>query len=274
MMPFEMFNKMLGSLNERDALRVLIQKFLGVDLNEPFKDVKKILCIQPHPDDCEVAIGGMLAKLSFEGKEIVYLTLTDGSMGTHNLDFSPQELAKIRKEEQERAAKVIGVKKLLWFDYKDTELPYSLEVRNKIISVIREEKPDIVLAPDPWLSYEVHPDHKNAGLLALEASFFASFPHINREDLEKGLLPYDVPLVGLYYTSKPNYIEDVTDFFDIKLKALREHKSQFEKNWQQWEVFFKTVAMFYGKKINAFYGEGIKILPKLLIHVTPFAEVI
>lgn len=246
-MPFEMFNKMLGSLDKRDALRVLIQKFLGVDLNEPFENVKKVLCIQPHPDDCEVAIGGMLARLSFEGKEIVYLTLTDGSMGTYDPGFSPQELSKIRKKEQERAANVIGIKKLLWFDYKDTELPYSFEIRNKIISVIREEKPDIVLAPDPWLSYEVHPDHKNARLLALEASFFASFSHINREDLEKGLLPYDVPLVSLYYTSKPNYIEDVTDSFDIKLKALREHRSQFEKNWQQWEVFFKTVAMFYGK---------------------------
>jgi len=206
-----------------------------------------------------------------EGKEIVYLTLTDGAMGTRDLSSSPRELAKTRKREQEKAAKVIGVKKLIWFDYRDTELPYSPEVRNRIIGIIRDEKPDIVLAPDPWLLYEAHPDHRNAGLLALEAVFFAPFPHINPE---KGLTPHEVPLVGLYYTAKPNYIEDVTDVFDIKLKALKEHRSQFGNNWHQWELYIRTVGMFYGKKIGVMYGEGIKVLPKLLLHVTPFAEVI
>ncbi|WP_457753746.1 PIG-L deacetylase family protein [Thermococcus sp.] len=274
MMSFEMLNQMLGSLDQKKAVRFLLQNMLGVDLNNPFENVKKVLCIQPHPDDCELAVGGILAKLFLEGKEIVYLTLTDGAMGTRDLSISPKELAEIRKKEQERAAKVIGVKKLIWFDYKDTELPYSLEVRNRIISVIREEKPDIVLAPDPWLPYEAHPDHRNAGLLALEAVFFAPFPYINRGDLEKGLAPHEVPLVGLYYTARPNYIEDVTDVFDIKLKALREHRSQFESNWHQWELFIRAVGMFYGKKIGVMYGEGIKVLPKLLLHVTPFAEVI
>jgi len=270
MMPFEMLNRMLGSLDDLDALRALIQRFFGMDFNDPFRDVKKVLCVQPHPDDCEVAIGGILAKLYLEGKDITYLTLTDGSMGSHDLSLKPETLAEIRKEEQARAARIIGVKKLVWLDYRDTELPYSREVRNRIISTIREERPDIVLAPDPWLPYEVHPDHRNAGLMAMEAAFFASFPHINRGDLK----PHDVPLVGLYYTARPNYIEDITDIFEVKLRALREHKSQFEANWQQWEVFFKSLAMFYGKRINAMYGEGLKILPKMLIHITPFAEVL
>ncbi len=273
-MPFEMLNKMLGSLDNMDALKALIQRFFGIDFDDPFRDVKKVLCVQPHPDDCEVAIGGILAKLYLEGKDIVYLTLTDGSMGSHDISLEPNILAEIRKEEQERAAGIIGVKKLAWLDYTDTELPYSPEVRNKIISTIREERPDVVLAPDPWLPYEVHPDHRNAGLLAMEAAFFASFPHINKSDLEKGLKPHDVPLVGLYYTARPNYIEDITDVFEVKLKALKEHKSQFETNWQQWEIFFKSVALFYGKRINVMYGEGLKILPKMLLHITPFAEVL
>ena len=274
MMSFEMLSRVIGELDQESAIKFMIQKLLGVDLDNPFENIRKILCIQPHPDDCELAIGGILAKLSLKGKEIVYLTLTDGAMGTRDLSISPEELSEIRKKEQEKAAKVIGIKKLRWFDYKDTELPYSLEVRNRIISVIREEKPDIVLAPDPWLPYEVHPDHRNAGLLALEAVFFAPFPYINRGDLEKGLAPHEVPLVGLYYTSRPNYIENVTDVFDIKLKALREHRSQFESNWYQWELFVRAVGMFYGKRVGVTYGEGIKVLPKLLLHVTPFAEVI
>ncbi|WP_237702879.1 PIG-L deacetylase family protein [Thermococcus barophilus] len=274
MMSFEMLNQMLGSLDQKKAVKFLLQNILRIDLDNPFENVEKVLCIQPHPDDCELAVGGILAKLFLEGKEIVYLTLTDGTMGTRDPMISPQELAGIRKKEQEKAAKVIGVKKLIWFDYKDTELPYSPEVRNRIISVIRKEKPDIVFAPDPWLPYEAHPDHRNAGFLALEAVFFAPFPYINKGDLEKGLTPYEVPLVALYYTARPNYIEDVTDVFDVKLRALKEHRSQFEKNWQQWELFIRIVGMFYGKKIGAMYGEGIKVLPRLLLHVTPFAEVV
>lgn len=267
---YEEFFKNLDEKNLKD----LIKKILGIDIEKPFENVKKILCIQPHPDDCEIALGGTLAKLSLENKEIIYLTLTYGSLGTNDPNIKPRELAKIRKEEQEKAAKIIGVKKLLWLNYKDTELPYSPNVRNKIISIIREEKPDIVLAPDAWLPYEVHPDHRHAGLLATEAVFFSSLPNINRIDLEKGFEPHEVPLIGLYYTSKPNFIIDISDTFNIKLSALKEHKSQFQNNWELLILYLKGISVFYGKKINANLAEAIKIIPRILLHIVPLIEII
>jgi LmbE family N-acetylglucosaminyl deacetylase len=267
------FKEIFKKLDEKN-LKFLINKIIGIDIEKPFENVKKILCIQPHPDDCEIAIGGILAKLSLEKKEIIYLTLTDGCFGTNDPSIKPEQLAKIRKEEQEKAAKIIGVKKIIWLNYKDTELPYSPDVRNKIISIIREEKPDIVLAPDAWLPYEVHPDHRHAGLLATEAVFFSSLPNINRIDLEKGLGPHEVQLIGLYYTSKPNYIVDISDTFNIKINALKEHKSQFQNNWEFLVMYLQGISAFYGKKINKDFAEALKIIPKILLHIVPIIEII
>lgn len=270
---FSEFKEMFRNLNEKTS-KDLMKKLFGIDMEKPFENVKKILCIQPHPDDCEIAMGGLLAKLSLEKKEIIYLTLTDGCFGTNDPSIKPEQLAKIRKEEQERAAKIIGVKKLLWLNYKDTELPHSPNVRNEIISIIRKEKPDVVFAPDAWLPYEVHPDHRNAGLLATEAVFFSSLPNINRVDLEKGLEPYEVPLIGLYYTSKPNFIVDISDTFNIKLNALKEHKSQFQNNWEFLVLYLQAIGAFYGKKINTDCAEALKIIPKILLHIVPIVEII
>ncbi|MEM1575859.1 MAG: PIG-L deacetylase family protein [Nitrososphaerota archaeon] len=270
---FSEFKEIFKNLNEKTS-KDLMKKLFGIDMEKPFENVKKILCIQPHPDDCDIAIGGLLAKLSLEKKEIIYLTLTDGCFGTNDPSIKPEQLAKIRKEEQEKAAKIIGVKKLLWLNYKDTELPHSPNVRNEIISIIREEKPDIVLAPDAWLPYEIHPDHRNAGLLATEAVFFSSLPNINRVDLEKGLEPYEVPLIGLYYTSKPNFIIDISDTFNIKLNALKEHKSQFQNNWEFLVLYLQAIGAFYGKKINTDCAEALKIIPKILLHIVPIVEII
>lgn len=270
---FPEFKEMFRNLDEKTS-KDLMKKLFGIDMEKPFENVKKILCIQPHPDDCEIAIGGLLAKLSLEKKEIIYLTLTDGCFGTNDPSIKPEQLAKIRKEEQEKAAKIIGVKKLLWLNYKDTELPHSPNVRNEIISIIRKEKPDVVFAPDAWLPYEVHPDHRNAGLLATEAVFFSSLPNINRVDLEKGLEPYEVPLIGLYYTSKPNFIVDISDTFNIKLNALKEHKSQFQNNWEFLVLYLQAIGAFYGKKINTDCAEALKIIPKILLHIVPIVEII
>ncbi|MEM0318335.1 MAG: PIG-L deacetylase family protein, partial [Candidatus Nezhaarchaeales archaeon] len=125
--------KVLGAA---EALR-RITKEIFESLDDPFKGCRRVLCIQPHPDDCEYGAGATLAELADAGIEITYLTLTDGSKGTLDPSMDPRVLAQIRRLEQERAAQVVGVKKLLWLDYLDGELPYSAEVRSKLIEAIR-----------------------------------------------------------------------------------------------------------------------------------------
>ncbi|ASJ07806.1 diacetylchitobiose deacetylase [Thermococcus siculi] len=249
-----------------EEFRAVLRETLGFDVERLFEGVKKILCVQPHPDDCELAIGGTLFKLAQTGKEITYLTLTDGSAGSREL--SPEELKRMRRDEQKAAAEIIGVKRLLWLDYPDTRLPYSEEVRDEIIGIIRAERPDLILAPDPWLAYDVHPDHRRAGLLTGEAAFFSSLPSVGDGE------PWNVKLLGFYYTDNPNHIEDVTGVMKAKLRALKAHRSQFKADWNSWEVFVKSVARFYGGMAGFKYGEGIRILPTVLFHANPLAGVL
>ncbi|CAD5244957.1 PIG-L deacetylase family protein [Thermococcus camini] len=249
-----------------DEFKELLRETLGFDVERPFEGVERILCVQPHPDDCELAIGGALAKLSRGRREITYLTLTDGSAGSR--EIPPEKLKEVRREEQERAAEIIGVKKLIWLDYPDTKLPHSEDLRDEILRIIRSEKPDLVLTPDPWLPYDVHPDHRNAGFSTGEAAFFSALPSVGEGE------PWEVRLLGFYYTDNPNYIEDIGDFLKLKLKALKAHKSQFGSEWSSWEVFVKSVARFYGETAGFKYGEGMKILPTVLFHANPLAGVL
>jgi LmbE family N-acetylglucosaminyl deacetylase len=245
---------------------------LAPDLERIFDKPKKILCIQPHPDDCDFSAGGTLIKSIRNGAEVTYLTLTDGSMGTVNPKLSPEELSVIRKKEQENAAKIIGIKKLIWLNYKDTELPYSSDIRKLLVNIIRREKPNIVLAPDPWLPYEGHPDHRITGILSVEAALFSSLVHYAISSYEENIEPHSIEYMVLYNTSKPNLYTNIDDVIEIKLKVLKQHESQFLNNWDNVELFIRTLNMLYGKIINAKYAEAFKVIPKDLLHVTTIVE--
>ncbi|MEM1516407.1 MAG: PIG-L deacetylase family protein [Thermofilum sp.] len=257
--------KVLGAA---EALR-RITKEIFESLDDPFKGCRRVLCIQPHPDDCEYGAGATLAELADAGVEITYLTLTDGSKGTLDPSMDPRVLAQIRRLEQERAAKVVGVKKLLWLDYLDGELPYSAEVRSKLIEAIRAEKPDVVFAPDPYLLYEAHPDHRVGGLLALEAAMFSPLPLFSR-----GSQPHEVRAVVLYYTARPNLLKPVDRTFERKLQALKMHESQFSSSWNLFELYLRVVAAAYGAQAGSEYAEAFRVLPTSLLHATALSELV
>jgi LmbE family N-acetylglucosaminyl deacetylase len=76
----------------------------------------------------------------------------------------------------------------------------------------------------------------------------------------------------LYNTSKPNLYTNIDDVIEIKLKVLKQHESQFLNNWDNVELFIRTLNMLYGKIINAKYAEAFKVIPKDLLHVTTIVE--
>ncbi|QOJ78880.1 PIG-L family deacetylase [Infirmifilum lucidum] len=250
------------------ALRETVTK-LFPEISEPFEGVSKVLCVQPHPDDCDLGAGGTLADLAGRGVEVVYLTMTDGSRGTTDPAMEQERLAEIRRREQEEAGRVIGVSRILWLGYPDTLLPYTPEVRERVLRVIREEKPDVVFAPDPWLMYEAHPDHRVTGLVASEAVMFSPLPLIARE-----VHPHVVAVVAYYYTARPNYFHDVSGTFNRKLEALSRHKSQFESVWPIVVEQLKVLAAAYGAVKGVEFAEAFRVLPFSLIHAVPLSEIV
>ena len=66
----------------------------------------RILAIHAHPDDIEILAGGTMALLAARGHELTFVTMTPGDCGS--VEYSPEETARIRRQEAANAAKQIG----------------------------------------------------------------------------------------------------------------------------------------------------------------------
>lgn len=194
----------------------------------------KVMVILAHPDDPEFFCGATIAKFAKQGKQIRYCLLTCGDKGSDDPDMTPDRLCAIRHEEQTHAARVLGVTDLVWLNYLDGELIPTLESRKRVAREIRSFKPDIVITCDPARIISAfgtinHPDHRAAGQIALDAIMPGAgnrmyFPEL----LSEGLEPHQVKEVYIAGSEHPDTVVDVGDTFEIKLKALREHKSQIK----------------------------------------------
>jgi LmbE family N-acetylglucosaminyl deacetylase len=261
------FEDLISQLSYEEAWQALLEEMKG-EVKGVFDRIEKVMCVQPHPDDTDVAAGGTVAKLAARGVEVVYVALTDGRLGTHDPAVRPEELAEERRREQEEAARILGVKELVWLGVRDGELQPTLELRWKLVEIIRRFKPDLVMAPDPWLTYEAHPDHRHAGILASEAVLFAPLPHAAPSE---GLRPHAVRYVAYYWTRKPNVFVDVSGYVDAKLRAVRSHRTQFG-GAQAIEDVLKAYMRLVGKRCGAAYAEAFKVLTPFHFHCNVFAE--
>jgi len=218
------------------------------------EEVTNILSIQAHHDDTDIAAGGTVAKLTRAGKKVTYVTVTDGRFGTIDTTIPAWKFIKTRKEEQNRAAKILGVVRVIYLDYGDQTLESSLELRGRLIDVIRETKPDIVMTHDPWRPYEGNRDHRHTGLMAVEAAGMAHHP---LENPEKEVAPHLVQEMCLFRPSAPDTWIDITDTINLKLKAICQHVSQYGDAIA--EIIKKKNAED-GKVIKKPYAEAFKAL--------------
>ena len=203
---------------------------------ETWDSPQNILVILAHPDDPEFFCGGTLAKWAREGHHIIYILLTCGDKGYHDStpgDMTSEKLIELRKVEQQNAANVIGAKAVQIMDNKDGYLIPDLNLRRDVVREIRRYKPDILVTCDPQNLFAVyginHPDHRAAGQVVLDAVFpAAGNPTFFPDLLEEGFTPHMPKEVWCSLTMQPNTTVDVTDTWDIKLKAILEHKSQMQ----------------------------------------------
>lgn len=184
------------------------------------------LAIVAHPDDAEFQCGGTLAKWAAAGCIINHLVLTDGSKGTWDASADTDALVARRRAEQMEAARRLGSRgKVVMLEHIDGELQPTLHVRDQVAFWIRSIGPDVILAHDPWKRYRLHPDHRNAGWLALDGIVAARDPHY----FAHHELPVHRPdAVLLFEADEPDHVEDVTGSIDTKVDALLAHSSQFE----------------------------------------------
>lgn len=231
-------------------------------------NLRRILCIQPHPDDMDIGAGGTLARLSQAGAQIIYLTLTDGCAGGLDPDQPGLALQIQRQQEQALALKTLGITAdLHWWDQPDGYLVSDLRLRDRLVRLIREIQPDGVLTVDPWLTYEAHNDHQVTGMLTAQAVFFA-----NNARILPDFPPHAVRALGFFFSQCPNTYVDVSPLWERKMTALQCHQSQFSSaQWPQYAAFFTAQAQAWGAPLGYAYAEAFKVLPPLHLHCFPNA---
>lgn len=194
--------------------------------------VRRVLAIFAHPDDPEFFCGATLARWAAAGCEVTFVLATSGDKGSADPEMTHARLAELREEEERAAAKVLGASDVIFLRYPDGELQATLELRRTITRLIRLKKPDIVVTCDPMVIYREqsinHPDHRAIGTAVLDAVYPTARDRLNFIELERdeGLSPHKARYVYLAGPLNPTVRMDVTAFIEMKINALREHKSQ------------------------------------------------
>jgi len=189
----------------------------------------QIMVVTPHPDDAEFGVAGTVVRWVREGKSVIYVVCTSGDKGSNDPDMKPEELARIREQEQLAVARLLGVREVIFLRHPDQGLEDTPEFRKELARLIRIYHPETVVTADPYRRYMWHRDHRITGQVVLDAVFpYARDYHAYPDLLKEGLQPHKVREVLLWGSEEPNYRLDISDTFDIKVAALRCHQSQIQ----------------------------------------------
>ena len=187
----------------------------------------QVMVITPHPDDAEYGVAGTVARWISYGKEVVYVVCTNGNKGTSDPRIKPEELVRIREQEQMAAARSLGVREVIFLNHPDQGLEDTPEFRKELVRLIRIYRPETVVTADPHRRYVWHRDHRITGQVTLDAVFPYARDHLSYPDLIKeGLQPHKVREILFWASEDVNYRSDITATFHLKVAALRCHKSQ------------------------------------------------
>jgi LmbE family N-acetylglucosaminyl deacetylase len=234
------------------------------------------LAIGAHPDDVEFGCGATLAKWSAAGAVVHHLICTDGSKGSWDPAADVAELVVSRQAEQRAAAAALGTTgRCVFLGWPDGELESGLRQRWEVAYWIRQLQPTVVLGHDPWKRYRLHPDHRHAGLLAVEGIVAARDPHFFPE---QALAHHRPDALLLFEADEPDHVEDVEGHAPAKLAALHAHTSQLlstmhideqatptevEQQRQAFEERVLAGLAHHGAAEGVAQGEAFKLIDRL-----------
>lgn len=245
------------------------------------------LVVVAHPDDIEFSCAGTVARWTQEGARVTYALLTNGAAGSSDPEMTRERLASLREAEQRAAAKVVGVERVEFLGYEDGLLEPTLEAREKIVRLIRQVRPEVVVTTDPTTryfgeQYINHPDHRAAGEATLAAVIPGSDTRLAYPELlDEGLEPVKLAAVWLMMNDDPNLIVDVSDFMDRKIESLRCHVSQIGEDpssedvgwvWGMAQGVASGQSFRYGEAFRVFRFDQPWDLPPAEAEGQPTAE--
>lgn len=229
-------------------------------MSEETKTLDRVLVIAAHPDDPEFGCGGTIGKWAAAGKDVRYLLLTSGDKGSKDRTLRPEQLAEQRETEQRAAAAALGVQEVIFLRHPDGLLENSLGLRRELAGYIRRLKPHIVAAIDPWRHYQLHPDHRAAGIAAIDAVWSAREWNIFPEQITHGEDPWRVSEVYFFWSDNADHYEDVTDFVDARIAALACHASQVGEDREKLAQRIRERTAKTGEEAGMAHAESFKLI--------------
>jgi LmbE family N-acetylglucosaminyl deacetylase len=188
--------------------------------------VRRALAIGAHPDDVEFQAGGTLARWVREGVHVELASFTAGEKGARDAAANPAEIARVRMAEISAAAAAIGAAGVHLLGAADGELAVTMPLRLAVARLVRTVRPDVVLGHDPWRRWLLHPDHRAAGLLTVDGVVAAREPLYVPELAAEGLAAHRPHTLLLFGTDAPDEVVEIGVVMDVKLAAIRAHRSQ------------------------------------------------
>lgn len=217
-----------------------------------------------HPDDIESWCAGTVARLADGGTRtrtcVTFVVCTSGEKGTADRTVQPAHLAARREAEQREAAPRLGVHNVIFLRYPDGEMQETLALRGELTRQIRLHHPDLVITHDPLPAYRLHPDHRVAGRVALDAIYPTARDHLfYPEHLADGLKTHAVREAWLLASEQPDHYVDIAATFERKVAARLAHASQHSDSIRLRESFYRRAAET-GRAAGLVLAETFKVV--------------
>ena len=222
------------------------------------------MAIVAHPDDIEYSCAGTMARWAKAGTRICYVLCTSGDVGIDEPGMTRSRATAIREAEQLEASRLTGVSDVVFLREPDGMLVPTLDLRKKLVREIRRFKPEVVVCGDPTIvwagaDYINHPDHRAAATAALDAVFpAAGQPNLFEELAQEGLTAHKPRKVYVTTWDGADQYVNIDETIDIKIQALRAHKSQMHE-WDP-EKMVREWATESGKGKEMGYAEGFRVV--------------
>lgn len=193
---------------------------------------KKMLVVSAHPADFVWRAGGTIASYIEKGHEVKVIVLSYGIRGECNDLWkqpgqNPTSVRAARDAESRRAAEMLGVEDIEYWDYEDYPFTYDREMLDRLAREIREFRPDIILTHDRNDAF--NPDHNTVSEMAFRCSIMANSAGVQIEGTRAtsqmaiyGFEPHQTEISGYV----PTMIIDITDTYEKKVEAMNCFKSQ------------------------------------------------
>jgi LmbE family N-acetylglucosaminyl deacetylase len=222
----------------------------------------RALAVYAHPDDPEVSCGGTLAHWAGAGADVRLVVVNAGDKGSPDAATDPADLTERRAREVDAAAGVLGLAGVERMGLPDGEVTNDLELRARLVGLIRTHRPDIVVCPDPTAvffgdSYVNHRDHREVGWAVVDAVAPAAasplyFPETGPPHQVAGLL--------LSGTFEPDVWVDISDSLELKVAAVQCHESRVGGDPALVAELLRTRTAESGAQVGVSHAESFRHL--------------